>query len=198
MELFGVGPGLARANSHDIGQFGHEDFAVANLARVGRFRDRIQGRLEFAVIDNDFHFHLGHEVDRVLRAAIHLGMPLLPPEAPDLGNGHAVNALFDEGVLHVLQLEMPNDRFDLLHAVASLFVYNDYFLLPAPSSLPPAPCSHATSGTRLAWLVARASTNSKSPKRFKYRSNSPRTGSCVAKSTSRRSARRHTQRAKLN
>ena len=61
----------------------------------------------------------GHEVDGVLRAAVDFGVALLPAEAADLGHRHARNALLGEGVLHVLELVMANNRFDFLHRLGS-------------------------------------------------------------------------------
>ena len=45
--------------------------------------------LQLAVVDDDFDFHLGHEIDAVLRAAVHFGVSLLAAEAADLGDRHA-------------------------------------------------------------------------------------------------------------
>jgi hypothetical protein len=45
-------------------------------------------------------------------------MPLLPPKAADLADGHAADTFFGEGVLDVFQLEMANDGFNLLHGAA--------------------------------------------------------------------------------
>ena len=72
-------------------------------------------RLQLGVVDDDFDLHLGHEVDAVFRAAVHLGVALLPAEAADFGDRHARDAFFDEGVLHVLELEVANDGFDFFH-----------------------------------------------------------------------------------
>ena len=41
---------------------------------------------------HDLDLHLGQEVDRVLRAAVELGVALLAPEAPHLGDRHADHA----------------------------------------------------------------------------------------------------------
>ena len=64
---------------------------------------------------DDLDLDLGHEIDLVLGAAIRFGVSLLAAEAADLGDRHALDALVGQGVLDVLDLEMPDDRFDLFH-----------------------------------------------------------------------------------
>ena len=54
-------------------------------------------RCRLLVGHDDLDLHLGHEIDGVLRAAVHLGVPLLPAEAADLGDRHAVDALRGRG-----------------------------------------------------------------------------------------------------
>ena len=66
-----------------------------------------------------FDFHFRDEIDPILGAAIHFGVAFLPAETADLGDGHSSNALFDQGVLHVLQLEVADDRFNFLHSLGS-------------------------------------------------------------------------------
>ena len=50
--------------------------------------------------------------------AIELGMSLLAAEALDLGDGDAGHPDVVQRVLHVVELERLDDRFDLLHAGA--------------------------------------------------------------------------------
>ena len=75
----------------------------------------LDGRLQFGVVDDDFDFHFRHEVDAVFRAAVHLGVAFLPAEAADLGDRHAGNAFFHEGVFDVLEFEVANNGFDFFH-----------------------------------------------------------------------------------
>jgi hypothetical protein len=42
-------------------------------------------------------------------------MALLAAETADLGNRHTRDAPFGQGVLDVLELEVPDDRFNFLH-----------------------------------------------------------------------------------
>ncbi len=60
-------------------------------------------------------FTFGQKVDDVLGAAIELGMALLPAEAFGFEHRDALQADLVEGVLHLIQLEGLDDRFDLLH-----------------------------------------------------------------------------------
>jgi hypothetical protein len=45
-------------------------------------------------------------------------VPLLAAEATDLSDGHALQPMLGEGVLHILQLEVPDDGLDLFHQLA--------------------------------------------------------------------------------
>ena len=71
--------------------------------------------LEFRVGNHDFHFDLGHEVDFVLRAPVHLGMALLAAETADFGDGHARHAAFGQGLFDVVEFEMADDGFNFFH-----------------------------------------------------------------------------------
>src|SRR3990167_9342254 len=82
--------GLAGADPHRVSQVGHEDLAVAHLARFRRARNALDDLRQIAVGDHDLDLDLGDEIDGVLRAAVHFRVPLLAAEAADLGHGHAV------------------------------------------------------------------------------------------------------------
>ena len=60
-------------------------------------------------------FTFGQEVDDVFGAAIEFGVSLLPPEALGFEDGDALQSDLIEGVLHLIELEGLDDRFDLLH-----------------------------------------------------------------------------------
>ena len=59
--------------------------------------------------------HLGQEIDDVFGAAIELGVALLAAEALGLGHGDARDADFVQRLLHLVELERLDDRFDLFH-----------------------------------------------------------------------------------
>ena len=58
--------------------------------------DRVQNGLHVLVRHHDFHLNFRDEVDRVLGAAVHFGMPLLAAEPANFGNGHPLNAMLGE------------------------------------------------------------------------------------------------------
>ena len=66
--------------------------------------------------DDQFDFDLGQEIHGVFAAAIDFGVALLAAEAFDLGDGHAFDADFAEGVLHFFEFEWFDDGFDFLHS----------------------------------------------------------------------------------
>ncbi len=71
---------------------------------------------DVVVVDDDLDLHLRHEVDRVLGAAVHLGVPALASESLHLGHGEALDARARvNGVLHVVDLERLDDCNDQLH-----------------------------------------------------------------------------------
>src|SRR5262249_60726612 len=80
-------------------------------------------------------FELGQKIDHIFGPAIDLGVPLLPPEALDLGDGHAGHADFVQRILYLFELEGFDDRFDFFHG----------FTITAPVGLGP------LRPTRLKW-----------------------------------------------
>src|SRR6185437_12664625 len=96
----------------------HPDLAVADLPRAGGLHDRVDHLARLRVVDQDVDPDLGHQVDDVLGAAVHLGVALLPAEALDLAHGETLDAHDLQGRLHVIELERLDDCGDLLHADA--------------------------------------------------------------------------------
>ena len=72
------------------------------------------------VVDEHVDPHLGHEVDRVLRAPVHLGVAPLASEALHLGDREPLHAELLEGVLHVVDLERLDDPDDASSGSPSL------------------------------------------------------------------------------
>jgi hypothetical protein len=110
---------LAGADADDLGQIAHEDLAVADLAGAGGGHDLVDDGRRLLVADNDLDLHLGEEVDGILGTAVGLGVPLLASETADLGDGHAADAGGIERVLHLFELEVADDGFDLFHGTDS-------------------------------------------------------------------------------
>src|SRR5882757_217347 len=84
--------GLAGTNADDALDIGDEDFAVANLTRLGRLHDGFDDLVDQVAAYCDLDAGLGYEIDHVLGAAIQLGVASLPAEALHFGDGHARNA----------------------------------------------------------------------------------------------------------
>ena len=82
-------------------------WAALRIASIGAF--------DGFVAEHDLDLHLGQEIDDIFGAAIELGMALLAAEALGLGHGDALQADLLQRLLHLVELERLDDRFDLLH-----------------------------------------------------------------------------------
>src|SRR5476649_698383 len=107
-----VGIGFAGTDANSLFQIDHKDLAVTDLAGVGRLGYRLDNPVKILVVNGDINLHLGQEVDHVFRAAIQLGVTLLPTEAFDLSNGNALHADLGQRLAHVVQLERLDDGSD--------------------------------------------------------------------------------------
>src|SRR5262249_48374605 len=92
------------------------DLAVADLARTRRLGDDLRDASRVIVLDEDLELHLGHEVDRVLGAAVHLRVTALTAEPLHLGHRESVYAELLDCGLDVVKLEGLDDPYDQLHA----------------------------------------------------------------------------------
>src|SRR4051812_14959337 len=104
--------GLAGADANDLRKIEHEDLAVADLAGVRGFLDRLDRLLEQLRLDRRLHLHLGEEIDHVLGAAVELGVALLPAEAFDLGDGDALHPDRRQRFADLVELEGLDDCRD--------------------------------------------------------------------------------------
>src|SRR5207245_8826091 len=84
-------------------------------AGMGGLLDRLAGALDHGILHDHFDFDLGQEIDDVLRPPIQLGMAFLTAEALGLGDRDALDADLVKRLLHLVELERLDDRFDLLH-----------------------------------------------------------------------------------
>src|SRR5271169_4051725 len=75
---------LIGADAHHVFQRAHENFAVADTAGTRLARDGVDDFLDLVVAHDHFDFHLGHEIGDVFRAAIQLGVTLLPTDSSNL------------------------------------------------------------------------------------------------------------------
>src|SRR5205814_836481 len=83
--------GFAGADADYFFKLEYENLAVADLTGVGGLLDRLDHLVEHFRLDRSFDLHLRQEVDHVLRAAVELGVALLPPETLDLCDGDALH-----------------------------------------------------------------------------------------------------------
>src|SRR5579859_5402986 len=82
---------LSRADPDDALEREDEDLSVADLPGPGRSRNCLDDGGNRPVGDDHLQFDLGHQIDRVLRAAVLLFMAFLPAEAADLSHGEALD-----------------------------------------------------------------------------------------------------------
>src|SRR5436853_3419645 len=108
--------GFPGADANDFLKIEHEDLAVADLAGVRRFLDRLDRLLEQLCLDRGLDLHFGQKVDDVLRAAIELGMAFLAPEALHFSHGDALHADRRERFSHFVELEGLDDCGYEFHA----------------------------------------------------------------------------------
>src|SRR6185436_20437273 len=76
-----VGAALAGAHPHQLVDGHAPDLAVADLPGLGRGLDDVDDTIGLIGVDEDLDARLGDEVDRVLGAAVHLGLAALAAEA---------------------------------------------------------------------------------------------------------------------
>src|ERR1035438_4265000 len=94
-----------------------KNLAVADLAGARGIGDRCNRLVHQAVRHDGLNLHLGEKIDRVLAAAIELGMSLLSSVTADLGYGHALHSDFEESVFDGFELRRLNHCFQLGHKV---------------------------------------------------------------------------------
>src|SRR6266545_7441908 len=118
-KLDGVFALLARPDADHLVDGGHEDLAVADTAGLGGLGDRGQHLVNHVVLDDDLDLDLGHEVDDVRRASVHLLLPPGSPEALHFGDRHSLDTDGAQALLHFVELERLDDGLDLLHRCGS-------------------------------------------------------------------------------
>jgi hypothetical protein len=94
---------------------GDENLAVADFAGLGRLDDGLTACVGEVVRQHGFDFDLGQEIHGVFAAAINFGVAFLAAKTLDLGDGHALDADFVQGVFDVVQFERLDDGFDFFH-----------------------------------------------------------------------------------
>src|SRR5262245_20508586 len=110
-----VGSGLTRADPPHLLDGHYPHLAVTDLACARGLEESAGHAIDVVVVDQDLDPHLRDEVDRVLGAAIHLGVAALAPEPLDVGHGEALDSEVLHRVLHVIDFERLDDPDDELH-----------------------------------------------------------------------------------
>src|SRR5690606_12243562 len=103
-----VGAALAGPHPDDRLDRGHPDLAVADLPGAGGLDDDVDDLVHGGVVHDDLDPHLRHEVDRVLGAAVDLGVALLTAVTLHFTDRHTEHACLFQARLDVFERE----RFD--------------------------------------------------------------------------------------
>ncbi len=111
----GVAAGFTGADANDLFERRDEDLAVADLARACCGFDRFDGAFDQGFRHGRLDLHLGQKIDHVFRAAVQLGVALLPTETLDFGDGDARHPDARQGLAHLVQLERLDDGRDHFH-----------------------------------------------------------------------------------
>src|ERR1043165_2540516 len=96
--LDGICSGFACPDPDRFFDIGHENFAVADAARLCSAPDRIDRFVGHVVAQHDFDFHFREKIDHVLGAAIEFGVTFLTTEAFGLGDSDALQPNFLQGI----------------------------------------------------------------------------------------------------
>ena len=110
-----LGASFAGANAYDLFDRGHKYFAVADAPGLGGALDGFDRALEQRIFDHHLELYLGQKIDDVFGAAIQFGMALLAPKALRLDHRDALDADLVQRILHLVELEGLDNRFDLFH-----------------------------------------------------------------------------------
>jgi len=106
---------FTRTDTDNLLKIGDENFAITDLAGVGATGNRVYDLVNQVIIDTDFKFHLGQEIDHVLRTPIKFGMPLLAPKTFHLYNSQSLHADLSECLANVIELEGLDYRCNDFH-----------------------------------------------------------------------------------
>src|SRR5450631_309012 len=87
-----TGTALTGANANDLREVGDEYFPVAHFAGLGRLDECLDYLVGQGVLDGNFDFGFGYELDGVFGTAVDFGMPALPPKATDFSYGDTMHA----------------------------------------------------------------------------------------------------------
>src|SRR5580698_6032086 len=111
---------FARTNAYGFIDLNDEYLSVPDATGLCALLNGVEHVVNDLVGHYHFDFDFWHEVDDVGRPSINFLLASGSTEAFDLGNSHSLHANLGEGVLHLVELERLDDRFNFLHASLSL------------------------------------------------------------------------------
>src|SRR3954470_4128459 len=109
------GVGFAGADADGVVDVVNEDFAVADLAGLGRSSDGLDDLVGLLARNSDFDLDLWQEIHGVFGTAIDFSMTLLTPVTFDLGDGQPVHPCRSQSVTDLVELERLDDGHDDFH-----------------------------------------------------------------------------------
>src|SRR5262245_65112511 len=120
---------LAGADADRLIDWEDEYLSVAEFASAGGLDNRVDSVLDDLVVEDDFNLQFRHEFNLVFAAPVDLGVALLPSEAFDLADGHALHAERLQRVFDAFEQVRTNDRFNLFHCNSIYFFLCWMFVL---------------------------------------------------------------------
>src|SRR5712692_10432002 len=114
-----VQTGFPRSNPDCLFDIQDENFPVTDAPGLGGTADRLDGFFDHLVTEHNLDLHLGEKIHDVLGAAIEFGMALMATEALGFGHRDALQADLLQRLLHLIEFEWLDDRFDFFHSVSS-------------------------------------------------------------------------------
>ena len=110
-----VRAGLPGADADGFLDLRYKYLAIPDAPCLRGASDRLDRGAEIFVRYDDLDLHFGQKVDDVFGPPVKLGMALLPAEALRFEDSDPLDSRFLQGLLHLVELERLDDRFDLLH-----------------------------------------------------------------------------------
>src|ERR1700731_1655013 len=103
--LDGVRVPLTRTNTHDLGEFKDKDLPITDFSGFGGVDNCLDDLVGQGILDGDFNFRLGYELDGIFGTPIDFGVTTLPSKATDLGDGDALHAHITYGFTNIIKFE---------------------------------------------------------------------------------------------
>ena len=110
LQCFRTGSTSADADSLIDG--GDEDLSVADLARLGGAFDGVDGSAELVILDGDFEFEFGEDINDVFGAAVDFAVTFLAAKSLGFGDGHALDTYLVEGRANLVLSMGPGNGGD--------------------------------------------------------------------------------------